>query len=108
MAEEKVIKSGVLTIPRLLFLAVFGVIIFLTVWSGLLALGYWIMTLGLCGLLTLIMMDYGINKKVLDLEASPNQPGTPELQSTSSEVVAASANAPRVRRRAGRPTKRRR
>jgi hypothetical protein len=108
MAEEKVIKSGVLTIPRLLSLAVIGLIIFLTVWSGLLAIGYWLMTLGLCGLLTLILMDYGINKKILDLEAGPDQAGTPEIQSTSSEVVAASANAPRVRRRAGRPTKRRR
>ena len=38
MAEEKVIKSGVLTIPRLLFLAVVGLIIALTVWRG----GVWL------------------------------------------------------------------
>ena len=108
MAEEKVIKSGVLTIPRLLFLAVVGLIVFLTVWSGLLAVGYWIMTLALCGLLTLILIDYGVKKEALSLETGPDQAGAPDTQSTSAETVAASANAPRVRRRSSRPTKRRR
>ena len=65
MAEEKVIKSGVLTIPRLLFLAVVGLIIALTVWRGgiWLTIGYWLMSLGLSGLLLLIAINYGISKE---------------------------------------------
>ena len=108
MAEEKVIKSGVITLPRLLFLAVVGLIIFLTVWSGLLAVGYWVMTLGLCGLLALIVMDYGIKKEVLNLEAGSDQAAVSDTQANTAEVVSSSASAPRVRRRSSRPTKRRR
>ncbi len=108
MAEEKVIKSGVLTIPRLLFLAVVGLIIFLTVWSGFLAIGYWVMTLALVGLLTLIVMDYGVKKEAMQVGAGSEQAGAINTQATAPAVAAASANAPRVRRRASRPTKRRR
>ena len=108
MAEEKVIKSGVLTIPRLLFLAVVGLIIFLTVWSGLLAIGYWIMTLALVGLLALIVIDYGVKKEAMKVGAGSDQTGTVATQADSPAVAEASANAPRVRRRSSRPAKRRR
>ena len=108
MAEEKVIKSGVITLPRLLFLAVIGLVIFLTVWSGFLAIGYWIMTLGLCGLLALIVMDYGIKKEVLNLEAGTDQAVVSDTQANAADAASASATAPRVRRRSSRPTKRRR
>jgi hypothetical protein len=110
MAEEKVIKSGVLTIPRLLFLVAIGLLISLTVWRGgiWLTIGYWLMTLGLSGLLFLIVIDYGVKKEALKLEAGSDQAGSSDTQTTASEVVAASASAARVRRRASRPTKRRR
>jgi hypothetical protein len=110
MAEEKVIKSGVLTIPRLLFLAVVGLIIALTVWRGgvWLSIGYWLMTLALSGLLFLIVIDYGTNKDKMKLATGSDQVGPSDSPATASEVERASAAAPRVRRRASRPTKRRR
>jgi hypothetical protein len=110
MAEEKVIKSGVLTLPRLLFLAVVGLIIALTVWRGgiWLTIGYWLMSLGLSGLLFLIVIDYGTNKEKMRLGGAPEQVGIADAASTASEVASSSAAAPRVRRRASRPTKRRR
>jgi len=110
MAEEKVIKSGVLTIPRLLFLAVVGLIIALTVWRGgiWLTIGYWLMTLGLSGLLFLIVTDYGINKDKMRLGADSDQIAPAVASTAASDVERASTAAPRVRRRASRPTKRRR
>jgi hypothetical protein len=73
----------------------------------LLAVGYWIMTLALCVLLFLISIDYGIKKEVLSLDPVSDQVGTVDTDATT-PATAASANAPRVRRRANRPTKRRR
>ena len=110
MAEEKVIKSGVLTIPRLLFLAVVGLIIALTVWRGgvWLTIGYWLMTLGLSGLLLLIAIDYGISKDRMRLGPATEPVDAAAAPTVAQEVVRASADAPRVRRRASRPTKRRR
>ena len=110
MAEEKVIKSGVLTIPRLLFLAVVGLIIALTVWRGgiWLTIGYWLMTLALSGLLLLIAIDYGINKEKMRLGPATEPIDSPATATTAQEVESATAAAPRVRRRASRPTKRRR
>lgn len=110
MAEEKVIKSGVLTIPRLLFLAVVGLIIALTVWRGgiWLTIGYWLMSLGLSGLLLLIAIDYGINKEKMKLGPATEPVDATVASPTAQEVERVSAAAPRVRRRASRPTKRRR
>ncbi|HJQ67948.1 MAG TPA: hypothetical protein VKA70_03190 [Blastocatellia bacterium] len=110
MAEEKVIKSGVLTIPRLLFLAVVGLIIALTVWRGgiWLTIGYWLMSLGLSGLLLLIAIDYGIDKAKLRLGPAPEQVDATAPSTAAQDVERASAAAPRVRRRTSRPTKRRR
>ena len=109
MAEEKVIKTGVLTLPRLLFLAAVGLLISLTVWRGgiWLTIGYWLMTVGLCGLLVLIVIDYGVKKEAMQVGAGSDQAGTPDTQATAPTVVS-SASAARVRRRASRPTKRRR
>src|SRR6266853_138525 len=70
MAErDKVIKSGQLTLPRLLFLIVVGGVIVLTVALGgiWLSIGYWLLTLSICGLLLLIAMDYGIQMDRVDL-----------------------------------------
>jgi hypothetical protein len=110
MAEEKVIKSGVFTLPRLLFLAVVGLIITLTVWRGgvWLTIGYWLMTLGLSGLLLLIAIDYGINKDKMRLGPATEPVDATVTTTTAQEVERATAAAPRVRRRASRPTKRRR
>ena len=110
MAEEKVIKSGVLTLPRLLFLAVVGLIIALTVWRGgvWLTIGYWLMTLGLSGLLLLIAIDYGIGKDRMRLGPAAEPVDAAVAPPPAQEIARASADAPRVRRRASRPTKRRR
>lgn len=110
MAEEKVIKSGVLTIPRLLFLAVVGLVIALTVWRGgvWLTIGYWLMTLGLSGLLFLIAMDYGVSKDKMRIGPASEPIDAPAAAITAQEGERASAAAPRVRRRTSRPTKRRR
>lgn len=54
MAErDKVIKSGQLTLPRILFLAVVGGVIVFTVYAGgvYLSIGYWLLTVAICGLL---------------------------------------------------------
>ena len=110
MAEEKVIKSGVFTLPRLLFLAVVGLVIALTVWRGgiWLTIGYWLMTLGLSGLLLLIALDYGISKEKMRLGPATEPLDAPVAPTTAQEVEGVSASAPRVRRRTSRPTKRRR
>ena len=63
MAErDKVIKSGQLTLPRILFLGVVGGVIVFTVYAGgiFLTLGYWFLTIAICGLLFLIAIDYGV------------------------------------------------
>ena len=76
MAErDKVIKSGQLTVPRVLFLAIVGGIIVFTVYAGgvYLSLGYWFLTLAICGLLFLIAIDYGAKMDKVDLSAQPVQ-----------------------------------
>ena len=112
MAErDKVIKSGQLTLPRILFLALVGGIIVFTVYAGgiFLALGYWLITLALCVLLFLIAIDYGVNMEKVNLAGDPVQAAAamepagaqvPTLKTTLSE--------PRAKKRTARPAKRRR
>ncbi len=110
MAErDKVIKSGQLTLPRLIFLAVVGGIIVFIVYKGWFGLGYWLMTIGISVLLFLIAIDYGVKLDKVNLAAMQTTPaGTPpEPVTTSDEAKAAIAEA-RPKRRASRPVKRRR
>ena len=109
MAEkDRVIKSGQLTLPRLLFLALIGGVIVATVALGgiWLSIGYWLLTLALCGLLYLVATDYGIKMDKIDLTGQPAQasidagPVADAVRATPTEV--------RVKRKSARPTKRRR
>ena len=113
MAErDKVIKSGQLTLPRLLFLAVVGGIIVSTVWAGgvFLSVGYWLITLAICGLLFLIAIDYGVTMEKVTFTSEPVQAAaagieptavaTPGLKTTLGEA--------RPKKRTSRPAKRRR
>ena len=112
MAErDKVIKSGQLTLPRILFLIVVGGIIVFTVYAGgvYLTIGYWFLTLSICGLLFLIAIDYGVKMEKVSLTTQPAQvaaaaestsAATPSLKATTGEV--------RPKKRTSRPAKRRR
>ena len=113
MAErDKVIKSGQLTLSRLLFLAAVGGIIVFTVYSGgvFLSIGYWLLTLAICVLLYLIAIDYGVKMDKVDLTSQPLQAAAgPDATSTAVPGLKASAAEVRPKRRSGaRPAKRRR
>lgn len=111
MAErDKVIKSGQLTIPRLLFLAVVGGLIVAMVSLGgkALIIGYWALTLAICGLLYLIAIDWRIKMDKVDLTGQTMQAtALPEAAGPTSEVKT-TMGGPRPKRRPSRPAKRRR
>lgn len=113
MAErDKVIKSGQLTLPRILFLAVIGGVIVFTVYAGgvYLSIGYWGLTIAICGLLFLIAIDYGVSMEKISLTVEPAQSAaasaepanlaTPSLKTTLGDA--------RPKKRTSRPAKRRR
>lgn len=106
MAEkDKVIKSGQITLPRLLFLALIGGLIFAMVALGgkALIIGYWLITLAICVLLYLIATDYGVHMEAVNLTAQPTQAAAIE-----SAPTAEATNATTVKRRPSRTVKRRR
>ncbi|HLG17241.1 MAG TPA: hypothetical protein VJH03_22520 [Blastocatellia bacterium] len=110
MAEDKLIKSGQLTIPRILFLVVVGGIIVAAVAKGgvYLSVGYWLLTVGLCVLLFLIAIDYGVQMEKVGLSPQ-SAPGTPALEAQPAVITGGSSvSAPRPKKRGGRPAKRRR
>jgi len=119
MAErDKVIKSGQLTLGRILFLAVVGGVIVFTVYAGgvYLTIGYWLLTLAICGLLFLIAIDYGVTMDKVALSGHGAQapgtaeelaPVTPGVKTTMGEGAAVAAG-PRAKRKTSRPAKRRR
>lgn len=108
MAEEKVLKGGQITIPRILFLLVVGGLITATVALGgvWLSIGYWLITLGLCVLLYLISVDYGVNMDTGDYKAQAVTEG-PALSAETGEPVRTPLSETK-RRRPVRVTKRRR
>jgi hypothetical protein len=112
MAEkDKVIKSGQLTLPRLLFLAVVGVAVagMVAIGGKFLIIGYWVLTLAICGLLYLISIDYGIHMEKVDLTAHPPQAAAAEAAPVAETGRAAAPAEPRAKRRTtSRPVKRRR
>ena len=117
MAErDRVIKSGQLTLPRILFLIVVGGLIFSTVYAGgiFLSIGYWLLTLAICGLLLLIAMDYGVKMDKIALTApGAGSPVPAELDSTPTASLKTTmgesvGSGPRPKRRTARPAKRRR
>src|SRR5690242_19034268 len=111
MAEkDKVIKSGQLTLPRIIFLVIIGVVV-----AGMVALGgkfliagYWVMTLAICGLLYLIAIDYGVHMDKVDLNAHPAPTAALEAAPATDAGRAVATTEPRsTKRRTSRPVKRR-
>ena len=113
MAErDKVIKSGQLTLPRILFLAVVGGIIVFTVYAGgiFLTLGYWLITLAICVLLFLIAIDYGVKMEKINLTTSgPVQAAASAMEpSAAAPALKPTLGEVKPKKRTNRPAKRRR
>jgi hypothetical protein len=113
MAErDKVIKSGQLTLPRILFLVVVGGIIVFTVYAGgvYLSIGYWFLTLAICGLLFLIAIDYGVKMDKVNLTVEPAQAAaaSPQSLNTATLSLKTATSEARPKKRTSRPAKRRR
>jgi hypothetical protein len=109
MAErDRVIKSGQLTLPRLLSLAVIGGIIVATVALGgvWLTIGYWFLTIFLCGLLYVVSTDYGIKMEEVDTTGAAAQAAIEPAP--MADAVRTTPGEARVKRRTARPVKRRR
>ncbi|HYP25559.1 MAG TPA: hypothetical protein VE262_02480 [Blastocatellia bacterium] len=109
MAEEKVLKGGQITIPRILFLLVVGGLITATVALGgvWLSIGYWLITLSLCVLLYLISVDYGVTMETADYKSQAVTEG-PGLSAEAGEPVKTTLGDTKGRRRPVRVAKRRR
>jgi hypothetical protein len=113
MAErDKIIKSGQLTLPRILLLAVVGGIIVSTVYAGgvYLTVGYWLITLAICALLFLIAIDYGVTMDKVTFSVDPVQAlgATLETADPTTPIVKTTLGEPRAKKRTSRPAKRRR
>jgi len=111
MAErDKVIKSGQITLPRILFLAVVGGVIVFTVYAGgiFLTLGYWLITLSMCGLLFLIAIDYGVNMEKVSLTSAPVQAAAMETAGATAPSLKTTQGEIRPKKKTSRPAKRRR
>jgi hypothetical protein len=114
MAErDRVIKSGQLTLPRLVFLAVVGGVVVFTVYRGgiFLSIGYWLLTIAICGLLFLIAIDYGIKMDKIEVHHPHTPVATPAPAIAATESVTRQSSGPagpRVKRKSSRPAKRRR
>ena len=111
MAEkDKVIKSGQLTLSRIFFLAIIGVAVAGMVALGgkFLIIGYWVLTLAICGLLYLISIDYGVHMEKVDLTSHPAPTAALEAPTAPDAPRAAATSEPRAKRRTSRPVKRRR
>ncbi|HKP87856.1 MAG TPA: hypothetical protein VJZ26_17270 [Blastocatellia bacterium] len=110
MAErDKVIKSGQVTLPRILFLALIGglIVAMVAVGGKALIIGYWIITLAICVLLYLIATDYGVKMGTVNLAGQPAQPN--EIESApATESPRPGAVDQRVKRRPSRAARRRR
>lgn len=110
MAEkDKVIKSGQITLPRILFLVLIGGLIFAMVAVGgkALIVGYWVLTLAICLLLYLIATDYGVHMDAVNLTGQPVQATPIESAPTTVAAQPVTPGSP-VKRRPSRPAKRRR
>src|SRR5262245_12916498 len=111
MAErDRVIKTGQITLPRLLFLAVFGGLIVFTVYQGgvFLAIGYWLLTLAICGLLVLVAVDYGVKMDKVDAAGTPATVPDSVIAAPVVKTTMGEGSGPKVKRKSARPAKRRR
>ena len=111
MAErDKVIKSGQLTIPRILFLALVGGLIVAMVSLGgkALIIGNWVLTLAICGLLYLISIDYRIKMDKVDLTGHTAQAAAVAESIGEGATSKPITSQPRPKKKTSRPAKRRR
>lgn len=111
MAKERIIKSGQFTLSRFLFLILFGALIVASVWGGgiWLTIGYWGISLGLCALLFVVSIDYGINMDKVEFRSQAVSTPVASIDTfASSPSVAEAASAARAKRQTKRPAKRRR
>ena len=110
MAEDKLIKSGQLTLSRLLFLALAGGLIALFVARGgvWLTIGYFSLTAFLCVLLFLIAIDYGVTMDKVRFHGQPSTGPVPDEAAPAREIFTPTATEPRPKRKGSRPAKRRR
>jgi hypothetical protein len=103
-SEEKIIKAGQLTLPRILFLVACGIILTIIVHYGQLKIGYLLVTLSLCILLIMVAMDVGIE---LDKYDPTKVADRPEQQPVAPTPTPAAA--PQIKpKRSKRPPRRRR
>jgi hypothetical protein len=110
MAEDKVIKSGQVTLPRIIFLAICGVVLFLIISLHLLGVGYLLLTAVLSVLLFLVAIDYGVDLDTVDFASAQGPVPAHAIASSSQAVVGATApqQVLKTKRAANRPAKRRR
>ena len=116
MPEDKVIKSGQFTLPRLLFLVVSGLLVFIIVATGRLNIGYILLTLAICVLLYLIATDWGVQMESIGTDTLAA--ARPDLNRSPAALVGAAPSEPvvtrqaaqeqRTRKRSSRQPKRRR
>lgn len=117
VADDRLLKRGQLTMPRLLSLAAIAGFIVAAVWLGgvWLTIGYWAITLAFCLLLFLIAIDYGVEMEKaypehLALEPDKTGVGKAAFETKSlsepADRLAATAHKPQLR--AKRPARRRR
>lgn len=108
--KERVLKSGQLTLSRLLFLAIVGGLVVAMVYFGgvWLSIGYWLITLAICGVLFLVAVDYGAGADKASLTAEPAQAGARLDAEPRAAAETAVSREARVRRRTTRTAKRRR
>jgi hypothetical protein len=108
MAEDKIIKSGQLTLRRIIFMALAGGVIVLMVALGgiWLYIGYWLLTAAICIPLYLIATDYGVDFEQLHANAPAGQATV--IEPAVSEAAKVSPGDVRIKRRTSRPAKRRR
>jgi uncharacterized membrane protein YccF (DUF307 family) len=75
-----------------------------------LTLGYWLITLAICGLLFLIAIDYGVKMEKVSFTADPVQTAAAAIEPTSAATPAlkTTLGEARPKKRTSRPAKRRR
>ena len=80
VGDDRLLKRGQLTLPRLLSLAAIAGVIVAAVWLGgvWLTIGYWLITIGFCLLLFLIAIDYGVEMEKVSPEHRALEPDKTE------------------------------
>ena len=115
--ENRLIKRGQLTLPRVLSLAaIAGVVVAAVSLGGVwLIIGYWVITLAFCIFLALIAFDYGVEMEEAYPEHTKPETDKPDAGGADSDTKSPSeptdmhvATAQRAQRRVKRQAKRRR